>query len=88
MADRPFHAMALNLQSHPLLSQNARVNGMVLGSDETSHLPTAEKRLSRGTMDTLIEGAYRQLFSILLRPIAIPASSPNCAVVKSVSKNL
>ena len=62
MADRPFHAMALNLQSHPFLSQNARVNGMVLGSDETSHLPTADKRLSRGTMDTLIEGAYRQLF--------------------------
>ncbi|MCX5944926.1 MAG: phycobilisome rod-core linker polypeptide [Cyanobacteria bacterium] len=54
--------MALRLQSHPLLSQNARVNGMGLGSDETSHLPTAEKRLSRSTMDTLIEGAYRQLF--------------------------
>lgn len=54
--------MALSLQSHALLSQNARVNGMVLGSDETSHLPTADKRLSRGTMDTLIEGAYRQLF--------------------------
>jgi phycobilisome rod-core linker protein len=54
--------MALTLQSHALLSQNARVNGMVLGSDETSHLPTAEKRLSRSTMDTLIEGAYRQLF--------------------------
>ena len=62
MADRPFLAMALSLQSHPLLSQNARVNGMGLGSDETSHLPTAEKRLSRGTMDSLIEGAYRQLF--------------------------
>ena len=56
------NAMALTLQSHPLLSQNARVNGMGLGSDETTHLPTAEKRLSRGTMDTLIEGAYRQLF--------------------------
>lgn len=54
--------MALTLQSHALLSQNARVNGMVLGSDETSHLPTADKRLSRSTMDTLIEGAYRQLF--------------------------
>ncbi len=54
--------MALRLQSHPLVSQNARVNSMVLGSDETSHLPSAEKRLSRGTMDTLIEGAYRQLF--------------------------
>jgi phycobilisome rod-core linker protein len=35
---------------------------MGVGSDETSHLPTAEKRLSRGTMDSLIEGAYRQLF--------------------------
>jgi phycobilisome rod-core linker protein len=55
-------AMALALQSHALRSQNARVNGMVVGSDETTHLPTAEKRLSRGTMDTLIEGAYRQLF--------------------------
>jgi len=62
MAERSFDVMALSLQSHALLSQNARVNGMVLGSDETSHLPTAEKRLSRGTMDTLIEGAYRQLF--------------------------
>jgi len=54
--------MALSLQSHPLLSQNVRVSGMGVGSDETSHLPTAEKRLSRGTMDSLIEGAYRQLF--------------------------
>ena len=62
MDERPFDLMALSLQSHALLSQNARVNGMVLGSDETSHLPTADKRLSRGTMDTLIEGAYRQLF--------------------------
>ena len=62
MVERPFDLMALSLQSHALLSQNARVNGMVLGSDETSHLPTADKRLSRGTMDTLIEGAYRQLF--------------------------
>ena len=62
MVERPFDVMALSLQSHALLSQNARVNGMVLGSDETSHLPTADKRLSRGTMDTLIEGAYRQLF--------------------------
>ena len=34
-------AMALTLQSHALLSQNARVNGMVLGSDESTHLPTA-----------------------------------------------
>lgn len=55
-------AMALTLQSHALLSQNARVNGMVVGSDESTHLPTAEKRISRGSMDILIEGAYRQLF--------------------------
>ena len=34
-------AMALTLQSHALLSQNARVNGMVVGSDESTHLPTA-----------------------------------------------
>jgi phycobilisome rod-core linker protein len=54
--------MALTLQPHALLSQNARVNGMTVGSDETTHLPTADKRLSRSTMDTLIEGAYRQLF--------------------------
>jgi len=54
--------MALGLHSHALLSQNARVNGMLVGSDETSHLPTGEKRLSQSTMDSLIEGAYRQLF--------------------------
>ena len=35
---------------------------MVLGSDESTHLPTAGKRISRGSMDILIEGAYRQLF--------------------------
>ena len=54
--------MSLSLQSHPLVSQNARVNGMLVGGDETSHLPTADKKLSRGQVDRLIEGAYRQLF--------------------------
>ncbi len=54
--------MPLTLLSYPLVSQNARVNGMLVGSDESSHVPMAEKRLSPGAIDSLIEGAYRQLF--------------------------
>ena len=46
--------MALTLLSYPLVSQTARDTGMLGGSDERSHVPMAETRLSPGAIDSLI----------------------------------
>lgn len=54
--------MALALHDHPLLSQNARVDGFEIGGDETSRSINGEQARSKEDWDGLITRAYSQLF--------------------------
>jgi phycobilisome rod-core linker protein len=54
--------VALALHDHPLQCQNARVGGPLPAGDESSRLPDKGKVLDADATDTLIQGAYRQLF--------------------------
>lgn len=54
--------MALPLLDYSPVSQNQRVAGYEVGSDEQPRVYTTENILSPGDMDVLIEAAYRQIF--------------------------
>jgi phycobilisome rod-core linker protein len=54
--------VALPLLEYAPASQNTRVAGFTVGSDETPRIYTTNNLLSKTELDDLIEAAYRQLF--------------------------
>jgi phycobilisome rod-core linker protein len=54
--------VALPLLSYTPSSQNVRVQGFEVGSDEKPRIYSTENLLSTSDMDALIEAAYRQIF--------------------------
>lgn len=54
--------MAIPLLEYSPISQNQRVAGYEVGSDEQPRIYSTENLLSPSDMDTLIEVAYRQIF--------------------------
>ncbi|MFM7602122.1 MAG: phycobilisome rod-core linker polypeptide [Pseudanabaena sp.] len=54
--------MALPLLNYAPATQNARVAGFTVGSDNTPRIYTTANLLSSSDLDELIEAAYRQIF--------------------------
>jgi len=54
--------VALPLLEYAPASQNTRVTGFTVGSDETPRIYTTNNLLSKTELDDLIEAAYRQIF--------------------------
>ncbi len=55
-------AMTLPTLTYPPVSQNQRVSGYEIGSDEQPRVYDAELLISRSEKDELIQAAYRQIF--------------------------
>ena len=54
--------MAIPLLNYAPASQNSRVTGFTVGSDNTPRIYTTANLLSKGDLGELIEAAYRQIF--------------------------
>ena len=54
--------MTIPLLQYAPASQNSRVTGFTVGSDNTPHIYTTANMLSGSDLDDLIEAAYRQIF--------------------------